>query len=258
MPHLPALLLAALLVVLQPAAASADPPPPGTVANGLPHIHYVAARFPPYTLDHQDRMAGPTRDLLVALAERVGRPSEPRLLPLARALSVAEHEADTLVALIARTPPRETRFHWVCPVLDYDVQVFRHRDRPDIRPDSIADLKSWQLAGANRDVKTNYLLHQGLPVTVTADEDEAMRLVLHGRAELMPSHPASLLLRLREAGLPADTMVPVLALPELTSRLYLAFGIRTAPAVAAAFATACAAMIADGTVARLLQPAMLN
>jgi len=227
-------------------------------ADALPQIHYVAAKFPPYTNDDDGHAAGPTRNLLDMLADRLGQKATVRLLPLARALATAENEPDTLIALIARTPARETQFHWVCPVLDYDVQVFRRRVRSDIAVAGIDDLRRWHVVGANSDVKTVYLQRQGIPVVTTADEDEAMRLLLYDRVDLMPGHPASMHLRLQNLGLPRDTLVPVLALPELTSRLYLAFGRRTEPAVADAVGAACAALIKDGTVARLMIPAMLN
>lgn len=240
--------LALLLAAASLPARAADAPP----------LHAVAAKFPPYTMDDDGRMAGPTRDLLAALAARLGRQPDFHLLPLARALATAEHQPDTLIALIARTPAREGRFRWICPVLDYDVKVFRRQTRSDVIIARIEDLKRWQVVGANSDVKTTYLMRQGVPVVVTADEDEAIRLLLHDRVDLMPGHPASMHLRLQDLGLPQDTLVPVLDLPDLTSRLYLAFGPHTGDTVVAAAMAACDALTRDGSLARLISPAMLN
>lgn len=228
------------------------------VAADLPQVGYVATRFPPYTLVQDGQAAGPTANLIAALAERVGRPAPLAILPLARALAEAENEPNTLIALIARTAARENQFHWVCPVLNYDVMVFRRHDRPDVTAASLADLARWRIAGVHLDVKTEYLLRNGIPVVETADEDAAARQLLHGRVDAMPAHPASLQLRLRELGERSDAAIAFLPLPDLTSRLYLAFGKATEPSVVAAFAAACEAMQAGGEIDRLMRPVETN
>ncbi|MFN4276919.1 MAG: substrate-binding periplasmic protein [Ferrovibrio sp.] len=241
------ILCASLLLPTLPAAAT-----------DLAEIHYVAARFPPYTLEQQDRAAGPTAALISALASRLGRPAALTVLPLARALAEAENESNTLVALIARTAARENSFHWVCPVLNYDVAMFRRRDRPDVVAESVSELARWQIAGVHLDVKTEYLLRQGVPVQETADEDIAARQLLYGRIDTMPAHPASLHLRLRELGERPDTVTASLPLHDLTSRLYLAFGKATELSVVAAVSQACEAMLSNGDVDRLMRPQETN
>lgn len=230
---------------------------PATAAD-LPEIHYVAARFPPYTLEQQGRAAGPTAALISALAGRVGHPAALTVLPLARALAEAENEPNTLIALIARTAARENSFHWICPVLNYDVAMFRRRDRTDVVAGSVPDLARWRIAGVHLDVKTEYLLRRGVPVQETADEDAAVRQLLHGRIDAMPAHPASLHLRLRELGERSDAVTAFLPLHDLTSRLYLAFGKATDLQVVAAVAQACEAMQSNGDIDRLMRPQETN
>lgn len=232
--------------------------PASGLAADLPPLHFIAAHFPPYTLLDQDRAAGPTAALIAALAGRLGQPGRLDVQPFARALATAENEPDTLVALIARTPEREARFQWVCAVLDYDVAMFRLRMRADVTAAGIEDLKRWRIAGMRHDVKTAYLERRGIPVIETADEDEAVRLLLFGRVDAMASHPATLRMRLRDAGLGAGMVTELLPLPEVATRLYLAFGNRTKPAVVQRTAEACEAMLQDGTVTRLLTPTMVN
>jgi polar amino acid transport system substrate-binding protein len=227
---------------------------PAAQAADLPGLHYVAGRFPPYTQTGPgDTAEGPTAALIAALGKRLGRPAPLAVLPFARAIATAEHEPNTLIALIAPNPERETKFHWVCPVLDYDVAVFRRRDRPEITADGLADLARWRVVGVNRDVKTEYLQRHSIPMQIAADEDEAVRLLLYGRVDAMPAHPATLRMRLRELGESGDTMVPVLRLRDISSRLYLAFGLRTTPDIVETVRAACYAMIASGEVAQIMQ-----
>lgn len=229
-------------------ARGADPGP----------VQYVAARFPPYTLVENGEAAGPTAQLLRALSARVGHPAVLTVQPLARALATATNEANVLIAMIARTPEREAQFRWVCAVQDYDVAVFRMHDRTDVVAESIPDLARFRVVGVNRDIKALHLQRQGLTLELTADEDEAMRLLLHGRVDAMPSHPASIRTRLRELGERSDAVTPILPLPALTTQLHLAFGTRTSPDIVARYTAACDEMLRSGEAARLLKPALLN
>jgi polar amino acid transport system substrate-binding protein len=225
----------------------------------LPELHYIAGRFPPYTqVDANDIPVGPTAALIAALAGKIGRPAPLQVVPFARAITAAEHEPNTLIALLAPDAAREAKFQWVCPVLDFDVAVFRLRERGDVVADGLEQLKRWRIVGVNRDVKTEYLLRKGIPVQIAADEDEAVRLLLHDRVDAMPAHPATMQMRLREAGQRSDTVVQILKLRDITSRLYLAFGPRTAPDVVEAVRDACYRMIASGEARQLMQPVMQN
>jgi polar amino acid transport system substrate-binding protein len=240
-------------------AATVLLPVPSARSAELPDLHYIAGRFPPYTqVDAGGGAVGPTAALIHALGQRIGRPGPLTVAPFARAITAAEHEPDTLIALIAPNPEREAKFQWVCPVLEYDVSVFRHRDRPDIVASRPADLAQWRVAGINRDVKTEYLQRLGIPVQMAADEDEATRLLVYRRVDLLLAHPATLRMRLRELGERSDVLVPILRLRDISSRLYLAFGPKTSPATVEAVRSACYDMIARGDMARIMQTVMQN
>jgi polar amino acid transport system substrate-binding protein len=232
---------------------------PSARSAGLPELHYIAGRFPPYTqVDAGGHAAGPTAALIEALGRRIGRPAPLAVVPFARAITAAEHEPNTLIALIAPNPEREAKFQWVCPVLDYDVAVFRHRDRPDIVAEQPADLAKWRVAGVNRDVKTEYLQRLGIPVQIAADEDEATRLLLYRRIDILLAHPATLRMRLHELGERDDALVPILRLRDISSRLYLAFGPKTAPETVETLRSACYDMIRRGETAQIMQTVMQN
>lgn len=231
--------------------------PARSAETELPGIQYVAAPFLPYTVsDATGHATGPTAQLVAALGQRLQRPGPVQVLPFARALATAENEPNTLVGLIARSAERESRFRWICPVLDYEVSVYRLR-KSVVVAGSVADLKALRIAGVMQDIKTNYLQRNGIIVIPASDEDEAVRLLLHGRVEAIASHPAALRQRLRGMGERVDIVDVLMPLPELSSKLWLAFGATTAPAVADRFSAACDAMAKNGEVARLMQPAQL-
>jgi polar amino acid transport system substrate-binding protein len=239
-----------LLIALPARGADAD-------TGALPGIQYIAAPFLPYTVaDAAGHASGPTALLVEALGRRLARPGPVHVLPFARALATAENEPNTLVGLLARSPERESRFRWICPVLDYEVSVYRLRRNPVIAH-SIAALKGLRVAGVMQDIKTNYLQRNGIIVIPAADEDQAVRLLLHDRVDAIASHPASIRLRLREMGERADAVEVLMPLPELNSKLWLAFGAGTSQDVADRFTAACDEMAKSGEVARLMQPAQL-
>lgn len=250
----PALALAIAWLSAAMPACAADP----DASAPLPGIQYVAAPFLPYTIaDAAGHATGPTAQLIAALSQRLQRPGPVHVLPFARALLTAENEPNTLVGLLARSPERESRFRWVCPVVDYEVNVYRLQ-RHNIAARSLDDLKRLRIAGVMQDIKTNYLQRNGIIVIPAADEDQAVRLLLNVRVDAIASHPASIQLRLREMNESPDAVAVLLPLPELSSKLWLAFGIGTAPDVAERFAAACDEMMKGGDVARLMQPARTN
>jgi polar amino acid transport system substrate-binding protein len=224
----------------------------------LPPIHYVAAPFIPYTNTTSDgRALGPTAQLIEALGLRLQRSGTLDVLPFARALATAENEPNTLIALIARTPEREARFHWICPVLDYEVAVFRRRNHAGVTARTVADLKRWRIAGVPQDVKTLYLERNGIVVIPAADENEAVRLLVYGRVDAIASHPAGIRQRVRDLAERGDAVENLLPLPDLSMKLYLAFGAKTAPAVAETVTAACSEMTRSGQITRLLQAPQL-
>lgn len=230
-------------------------PPAGQAQTALPPATIVTTKFPPYMeLSAEDQPIGPGVDFVRRVAARAGQTPAIRMLPWARALLTAESDANTLIFMIARTPERETRFHWVCGALEYDVMLFRRSDRIEVAPRNPGDLRSWHIASARQDVKTNYLKQLGVRVEETDDEDAATRLLVHGRIDLTPAHPPTLHHRLRLLGLPPERVTPVMPLPALTSRLYLAFGANSDPKLVHAYREACDDLIRSGESIRLLKP----
>jgi polar amino acid transport system substrate-binding protein len=225
----------------------------------LPELQYVTTAFPPYTMvDRTGSATGPAAQLIAALGERLERIRPLQVVPFARAQAISEGEANVMIALIGRSAEREARYRWICPVLDFDVAMFRRSNRIDIQAETVADLRRWRVAGATEDIKSSYLQRNGVSVVQAPDEIQVLRLLIYGRVDAIPSHPASIMQRVRDLGLHSGTVESFLPLPELTTKLWLAFGTKTTPAVVEAAATACAEMTASGEVELLMQPILQN
>lgn len=167
------------------------------------------------------------------------------VLPWARALALAETQADHCVFLTARTPELEARFQWVTPLAVSRNFLVRRKDSA-VRGTTLDDLRNY-IIGTQRDDYTELLLRQkGFEhIDLSASYEFTLAKLLSGRIDLMPmSEPA--INGLRDQGKPLE---PVVQLADQ------ALGIACNKAVPASIITRLQAaldrMIANGRMAAI-------
>lgn len=185
-----------------------------------------------------------------ASVERVDaalRRLDPRLgievLPWARALVTADSEQKVFIFNLARTPEREHRYKWVCPMAEKKLGVFALRKRTDIRISKIDDIRRYGTVVVNRNIAHVLLLSRGFgkgksegfyPV---AGEATAVRMLYNGRADIwvrtyLNSHDIDA--HVRDAGYDPSSMVLVSEIAEMKVSLYLAASLSTPDEMVAA------------------------
>lgn len=88
----------------------------GTAQAG-PQLEWVAGDLPPFAWSTPGGPRGFGHELVMAMAQRLGRPETVQYLPWARAVRMAEQGGHYGVFPLARTPDRETRFQWLAPLM---------------------------------------------------------------------------------------------------------------------------------------------
>lgn len=196
---------------------------PASAQTTDPEFRVVTTNFPPYSMEVDGTVRGVAADLVQAVLDDLGVRTSIDVFPWARAYETALRGPRVLIFQIARTPEREQQFKWVGQVASYDVHLYRRADRAEIAPSGLDQAARWKIGGLLKDVKTQYLQEQGVPVTTYSDEANGLPMLLGGRIDLMPSDRQAMLHRLALAGLPPDQVVPVLRLDAISSPLYMAF-----------------------------------
>ncbi|GGF69377.1 hypothetical protein GCM10011332_24420 [Terasakiella brassicae] len=155
--------------------------------------------------------------------------------PWARAYNIALNSPNTLIFSMARTPEREEKFHWIGPVVGFDVHIFKHKDRKDIQVHNLAELRNYQIGALRKDVKGQYLKKQKIAITELTSEENGIKLLLNNRLDLMPADITATQYRLEKMGLSPDVLESVYYLNEISRPLYMAFSLNTSMEIVNAF-----------------------
>lgn len=203
---------------------------PGPCAS----LSVVTEEWPPYNYAEDGAAAGLVTEVVRAALDRAGFDYTIKVLPWARAYSLALHDPDVLIYSMLKLPQREPLFQWVrLDGLGVEMQLFRPRHREDIRIETLDDAKAYRV-GLTRDSAPHHFLlrhgfQEGVNLFPVSDELLNARKSEPGnnRIDLTTGDPLSQGYRLRQAGLPADYWVRVL--PLFSTDIYMAFSLSTPP-----------------------------
>jgi polar amino acid transport system substrate-binding protein len=150
-------------------------------------IQIVTEEYPPYNYQEDQEIKGVSTEVVKAVLREVGIQAEIMLYPWARAYHTAQHEKNTLIYSISRTPNREALFKWVGVIAPIEFYIFASKERPDIKIQTLEDAKQYQIAVVREDALDQFFTQQGFPNLYRLNHNEAaMKMVLTQRAELWP------------------------------------------------------------------------
>ena len=221
-----------LLPVLLPAATLAGPAAAaGTEAEGAPTLRLLTEENPPYNF--RDTGTGTIRgsavEIVGALMEGAGVKYSLTLLPWNRAFREVQESAGTCLFVVNRTPEREGLFEWVGPLITGGWALYR-RPGSGIMLDSLADLEGQTVVGKMGSAGAATLeAETGLTITRATSDEQAARMLYHGRAHFWISGVVDAPAAARAIGMPP----PELALLWKPADLSLACGPGTDPALIA-------------------------
>lgn len=155
--------------------------------------------------------------------------------PWARAYNIALSTPNILIFSMARTPEREKDFHWIGPVIGFDVHLFKHKDRDDIKVEQLSDLKNYSIGTLRKDVKGIYLKKHGVTTNELTSEETGIKLIMNNRLDMLPADMNATRYRLEKMGLSPDTLQSAYHLTDISHPLYLAFSRQTALETVTAF-----------------------
>lgn len=208
-----------------------------------------------YTFVQGGRVSGPATEIVEATLKRAGlNDYRLALYPWARAYDMALREPDTLIYLIARTPAREAQFKWAGEFLRMDYHLYRLRSRPDVVVRSLADAKAYRVAVMRDDVRHQYLQSRGFgKLVVSARNADTLRMLLDGRAQLLPLPDSDMQRFASEAGVDPALLEKVYTLDELSTGIHMAYSLATPDETVERTRRAFEQLKREGLVARLMK-----
>ncbi|MRW90909.1 transporter substrate-binding domain-containing protein [Duganella sp. FT80W] len=239
--------LALALLLAVPAAAVAAAPTPAPPRESM---RIFGAVIPPLSFMRDGTPTGYCVDLAHEIQRRIKDRTRVELLPWARAYRLAVDGANIMLICPKRTPEREPLFRWVGPVLESQSVVYALRSSR-LRLGNLADLRALDGVLVPRDFYTHqYLRIAGFTNLDPVNSSQTMlAMLLAGRRKAMVLDREQLPFLLRQAGVSADVVEPVLRV--MTIHSYFAFPLYAPDALVAQWQQALDQMRRDGTLLRI-------
>lgn len=156
-------------------------------------VTVVTELSPPHQTFENGKVSGTSTDIVRRLLEESKVQAEFKIYPWARAYNIAKTTPNTLIYNIARTPERETLFHWIGHVASYQFAFVKLRSRTDIEIQSLEQAKQYTIAVQRDDIASLWLLQNGFKEQhnkiVTADIASSWDLLLKGKVDLIIDDP---------------------------------------------------------------------
>lgn len=190
----------------------------------------VTEEWPPYNYTKDGKVAGCSTAVVRAVLQRAGIDFTLESYAWARAYAVAQALPGVLIYSIARDASRETLFHWVGPMGERRLSLYRLAGRDDIRVRGLHDLHEYQIGLVRGDIAHQYFESHGFAdktcFTLTPTMEQALRMLLAGRLDVVPATEAVMVAFLRQENLPLDSVAPVWQLP-MNTDYYMALSLGT-------------------------------
>jgi polar amino acid transport system substrate-binding protein len=216
-------------------------------------IQAVTEDAPPYTYVQLGKVAGPVTEVVEQSLQRAGfKDYRLNIYPWARAYDLAQKQPHVLIFLIARTPARETLFHWTGEIMKIEYHLYRWRGRAVDVPHLDA-ARTYSIGVMRDDVRQQYLQSKGFSkLVVSAQPLDNFRKLVNGQVDLVPLTAGEAPSLCKEAAVDCSQLERVLTLHEASTGLYMAYSLPTPPEVVERTRKAFEQLQAEGTVKRLL------
>jgi polar amino acid transport system substrate-binding protein len=229
---LPGLILCALLLLPAPAAGGGNP------ADRLAGYTWLTEEYYPFNYRENGVMKGVSVDLLRMVWAELGTPEQRvECMPWARAYERLQHEPDTVLFSMARTPEREHAFRWAGPIASVRFVLIARKAR-HIRLDALDDIKGLAVGTLREDISDTLLAKYQSVASIqpVADMRQNISKLMSNRLDLVAYEESSWRKIAARYGLDPDNFETVYVLRE--TPVYYAFHPGTPRELVAAFQAA--------------------
>lgn len=186
--------------------------------SASPQVRVVTEHWPPYNyLDEHGNVTGIATNKLEWVLTNLNLDANIEVFHWAKAMQLAEFEKNVFIFSIYRTPDREARFQWICPLLEKrSIAMYRLTERVDIDINQVQDAKNYRTSVIRNDLSMDMLVKAGFMegehYELSIDEETNVRKLIHGRIDLIIQEEHSLRFRLAELGIDFSHVVRVQSL----------------------------------------------
>ncbi|MCX4025303.1 transporter substrate-binding domain-containing protein [Endozoicomonas sp. SM1973] len=151
-------------------------------------IDIVVENYPPYAYKENGNITGLSTDITRYLLEDSGIKAKSwAFAPWKRAFLLASQKPGTLLYTVVRKPNREKLFHWIGPISDRNIYIYKLKRRKDIKASSLEEIKTkgYSIGTVIGTAATEQLKNANLKITETVNYEQNVRMLLLGRTDLI-------------------------------------------------------------------------
>ncbi len=169
-----------LFAVLLPSRPSANP---------IDDLTVYTENFAPLNFEKEGQAQGIAVDLLLEMFRRAGSnktAKDIQFIPWARGYKYAQHQKNTLLFAMMRTPAREDLFKWVGPIMPTNLVLIAKKGQ-GIQISPSTDLNKYRFGVVNNDVGEQLLLERGVNpdrMDVTNSSSSAAKMLNSNRFQM--------------------------------------------------------------------------
>lgn len=114
-------------------------------AYSKPDITIYTEQFPPYNFSNKGELQGINLDIVRDLCEQVKVECKFELLPWLRAYNLVQKDPYAGLVSTARSPERESLFHWIGPLVASRTFFYRLAENEHINPTDLSQITNYSL-----------------------------------------------------------------------------------------------------------------
>ncbi|THB78567.1 MAG: amino acid ABC transporter substrate-binding protein [Desulfobacteraceae bacterium] len=237
--------LTALIIITPDKAASQS--------NKPLSIQIVTSEYAPFNYLENEKPTGLCTEIVQGILDELQMDVPIQTIPWARAYKMALKQENTLIYTIARTPQRESLFHWAGTLVESKTYLFSLKKQA-IQLDSLDQARHHRIGAAREDIRAKYLISKGfldLDQVVNA-EMNAVKLI-NKRIDLWIEDETAAAHTVRKLGYSPEAILSKSLHVDMgnTPKGYLAFSLNTSPELVRAFSKALEKLKSDGRYDRI-------
>ncbi|MEO2279648.1 substrate-binding periplasmic protein [Pseudoalteromonas pernae] len=149
----------------------------------------VTELSPPNQILINGKVAGSSTDIVNHVLQEADIESHIRVYPWARAFHIAKRMPNTLIYSVAKTPERESQFHWLGKVAYFRLGFVSLTQRDDIKINKFEDAKAYRIAVQRGDISALYLAEKQFAIVETTDIKQSYQLLISKKVDLVIDDP---------------------------------------------------------------------
>lgn len=230
----------------------------------IPHVLFAQSLtiwgeiYSPLSYKENGKRAGMVTEIVEYLIEESSVQVEKWFIaPWARALKETKKNPNTLLYSVTRTPEREDLFHWIGPVSDRNIYLYKLKSRTDIVINSWEDVKKYSVISLRDGASKENLVSHGVIPHEAATITRNVEMLIGGRIDLTDILDYSLVFLAKKQGVPSSSFEKAW-LADGSLKFYLALNKNTPPEIVSALRKSFNKMNKNGKLKEIQDKYLIN